>query len=109
MTSRIEFVNYVCEQLEGAGEITYRKMFGSYGIYMNAKFIGLICYDQFFLKPTVIGKQILGTPVEEPPFDGAKDWYVIEDFEDRDFLTHLLLATWEKLPFQKSKKRKNPS
>jgi len=105
MASGVEFVDYVCEQLANAGEITYRRMFGSYGIYMDGKFIALICDDQFFLKPTAVGKQILVAPTEEPPFHGAKDWYIIEDFDDRDFLAHLLTATWEALPFPKPKKK----
>ncbi|WP_026886356.1 TfoX/Sxy family protein [Clostridium beijerinckii] len=48
MASNIEFVEYVCEQISGAGSITYRKMFGDYGIYCNKKIIGLICDNQFF-------------------------------------------------------------
>ncbi len=31
MASRIEFVQYITDQLTGAGTITYRKMFGEYG------------------------------------------------------------------------------
>ena len=106
MNSGIEFVNYVCGQLSDAGEIAYRKMFGSYGIYMDGKFIALICYDQFFLKPTSIGRTILETPIEEAPFDGAKDWFLIEDLDNNEFLTRLLIASWEELPFQKPKKPK---
>jgi len=106
MTSNFEFVDYVCEQLASAGEITYRKMFGSYGIYMDGKFIGLICNDQFILKPTSVGRTILGTPHEEAPFDGAKDWFVIEDLDNNELLRSLLLATWDELAFQKPKKRK---
>jgi len=109
MSSGIEFVEYVCGQLFDVGEITYRKMFGSYGIYMDGKFMALICDDQFFLKPTVVGKAILGTPIEEPPFPGARDWYLIEDLDDSEFLMRLLVATWEELPFLKPKKRKNSS
>jgi len=107
MTSTVEFLEYVCGQFERAGEVTYRKMFGSYGIYLDKKFIGLICYDQFYLKPTDIGRSILETPYEEPPFPGAKDWFILEDLDDREFLAHLLIATWEEIPFPKLKKSKN--
>jgi len=106
MDSGIEFVDYVCGQLSSAGEITYRRMFGSYGIYMDSKFIALICDDQLFLKPTVVGKTILGTPIEEAPFDGAKDWFLIEDLDNGELLTRLLIATWKELPFPKPKKVK---
>jgi len=106
MTSNFEFVEYVCGQLVAAGEISYRKMFGSYGIYLDGKFIALICYDQLYLKPTVAGKAFLGNPIAEPPFDGAKDWYIVEELDDSRFLTDLVMATWEELPFLRSKSRK---
>ncbi|APC79487.1 hypothetical protein NPD2_3326 [Clostridium botulinum] len=48
MASNIEFVEYVCDQISGAGDITYKKMFGDYGVYCNEKIIGLICDNQFF-------------------------------------------------------------
>ncbi|SFD31809.1 TfoX/Sxy family protein [Clostridium uliginosum] len=41
MASNLEFVEYVCEQISDSGTITYRKMFGDYGVYCNAKIIGL--------------------------------------------------------------------
>ncbi|MDD4923496.1 MAG: TfoX/Sxy family protein [Dehalococcoidales bacterium] len=50
MASDIGFVEYVCSQISGAGDITYKKMFGEYGIYVNGKIAGLICNDQFFFK-----------------------------------------------------------
>lgn len=50
MASNIEFVEYVCDQLRGAGEISHKKMFGEYGIYMDGKFIAAVCDDQFLSK-----------------------------------------------------------
>ena len=106
MNSGIQFVNYVCGQLSDAGEITNRKMFGSYGIYLDGKFIALISDDQLFLKPTSVGRTILESPIEEPPFPGAKDWFLIEELDNGELLTRLLIATWEELPFLKPKKAK---
>ena len=40
MASRIEFVEYVAEQCGGAGEITYKKMFGEYGCIVTENFSG---------------------------------------------------------------------
>ena len=106
MASTLEFAEYVYEQIASAGDISYRKMFGSFGIYMDQKFIGLICEDQLFIKPTAIGREILERPTEAPPFNGAKNWFLIEDLENRDLLAHLLVATWGELPFLKPKKTK---
>ena len=38
MASNPDFVQYLCEQLAGAGAITSRKMFGEYGLYCDSKF-----------------------------------------------------------------------
>ena len=35
MASSPEFVNYICEQLEGLGAVRSRKMFGEYMVYLN--------------------------------------------------------------------------
>lgn len=53
MASSLEFVRYAAEQMGAAGEITYKKMFGEYGIYCNGKIVGLICENQLFIKGSV--------------------------------------------------------
>ena len=50
MASHLEFVEYVAGQLSEAGEITYRKMFGEYGMYLDGKIFAVICDDQLFIK-----------------------------------------------------------
>ena len=50
MASKLEFVEYAADQMGAAGEITYRKMFGEYGIYCDGKIFGVICEDQLFVK-----------------------------------------------------------
>ena len=37
MASNPDFVNYICEQLEGLGAVRSRKMFGEYMVYLNDK------------------------------------------------------------------------
>ena len=43
MASNIEFVEFVCSQLQELGHIRYRKMFGDYMIYVNEKTVILLC------------------------------------------------------------------
>lgn len=106
MASSQEFVDYVCDQISGAGVITSRKMFGEYGVYCNGKIIGLICDNQFFVKKTPGAADLLTDPEEAPPYDGAKPMFVISDLEDRDFLTAFILKSYEELPIQKTRKKK---
>jgi len=107
MASNPEFVQYVCDQMRGAGNITYKKMFGEYGIYCNGKIIGLVCDNQFFLKPTEGGKKVLGAVIEEPPYEGAKPYFKIDEIDDRELLETAAKATYDELPEPKPKKRKS--
>ncbi|RKY80895.1 competence protein TfoX, partial [candidate division KSB1 bacterium] len=49
MASDLSFVEFVAEQMEDAGLITYRKMFGEYALYCNGKVTALICDNQLFV------------------------------------------------------------
>ena len=109
MASKIEFVEFIAEQLREAGEITYRKMFGEYGIYCNGKIFGVICEDQLFLKITEAGRRLSPKLSEAPPYKGAKNYLLVEDVEDKEALTELVKATYQELPEPKPKKRKSKS
>ena len=34
MATSIDYIDYVCEQIRGVGEIRYKKMFGEYMVYV---------------------------------------------------------------------------
>ena len=73
MASTQEFVDYVCAQISGAGTVTYKKMFGEYGVYCDGKLSILICDNMVYLKMTEAGAAMLGDQaVMAPPYQGAK-------------------------------------
>ncbi len=109
MASSKEFVEYVAEQLQDAGTIVYRRMFGEYGWYCDGKFLGVICDDQLFVKITPETAKSFPDVPKAPPYEGAKDYFLVEDIDDRSLLTQLVRATWEVLPDPKPKKRRNPN
>jgi len=107
MASNIDFVEYVCGQVQGGLPVSQRKMFGEYAIYVGSKVVGLVCDNQLFVKPTKAGRALLETPVESPPYAGAKPYFLIGDqLEDRDFITQLFTVTESELPTPKPKKPK---
>ncbi len=55
MASDSEFVCFVCDQIDGAGEIRSRAMFGGHVVYCNDKVVGLITDNRFFVKITDAG------------------------------------------------------
>jgi TfoX/Sxy family transcriptional regulator of competence genes len=108
MSSDQGFVDYIVEQIEGAGAVSSRKMFGEYAIYNNGKVVALICDNQLFVKPTEVGRQFIGKVVEAPPYTNAKPYFLVTDkCEDKEWLTELISVTTRELPLPKPKKPKN--
>jgi TfoX/Sxy family transcriptional regulator of competence genes len=107
MATDKSFVDFVCEQLREAPEITTRKMFGEYALYSRGKVIALICDNQLFFKKTVSGEALLPRIIEGVPFPGAKSFFLVDDvLDDTDLLIRLVEATFKELPMPKVKKAK---
>lgn len=107
MASDASFVQFVVDQVTGAGAITTRFMFGDYALYCNEKVVALICDNKLFVKPTGAGRAYIGTPVEAPAYTGAKPSFLIEDkLEDRTWLTELIRITEKEVATPAKKKPK---
>lgn len=106
MACKPEFVEYVCAQLSGAGQIRRRKMFGDYGLYCDGVFFALACDDQLFIKITSDVKALHPELSTAPPYDGAKDHFLIDDLDARERLTQITTLTCMALA-KSNKRRKN--
>jgi TfoX/Sxy family transcriptional regulator of competence genes len=107
MASDKEFVDFIVDQIENAGQITSKSMFGEYGVFSDGKIFALICDNKLFIKPTDTGRAFIKDIVEAPPYPGAKPSFLIEDkLEDREWLSELVRITLRELPEPKPKKRK---
>ena len=107
MATDQEFMEFLADQMSGAGEISYRKMFGEYAVYCGGKVVALVCDNQLFVKPTAAGRAFIGAPVEAPAYPGAKNSFLIADaFEDREWISELIRITARDLPAPKPKKPK---
>lgn len=105
MASSLEFVQFVCEQLSDAGEITFKRMFGEFGLYCDQKFFATVEDDRLCVKITDAGWALMPNATVIEPHAGARYFY-IEDLEDRDFLRELTLCTCAALPAPKPRKPK---
>ncbi len=104
MASSLRMVEFIAEQMEDAGEITYKAMFGEYALYCDGKIMALVCGDQLFVKPTDAGRSFIEDIVEAPPYPGAKPYFLIEDqLEDREWMGNLVKLTVKELPEPKPK------
>lgn len=98
MASNPEYVQYIADQLREAGQITYRKMFGEYGMYVDGKIFAVICDNQLFIKITEAGRKLRPELEEAPPYEGAKNYLLVEDIDDQEALAELVKATSAELP-----------
>ena len=107
MASDLNYVEYVVDQLDRDCAVTYKKMFGEFGLYSGAKLFGLVCDNQLFVKPTVGGRAFVGEVVEASPYPGAKPSLLIEDrIDDAQWLSELVRITVRELPTPTPKRPK---
>jgi len=107
MATNKSFLEFIVDQFENVGQITYKKMFGEYAVYCAGKVVGLVCDNQLFIKPTEGGRAFIGDVVEAPAYPGAKPSFLIDArMEDRQWISNLIRITYEELPEQKIKKKK---
>lgn len=107
MASDKSFLDFIVDQIENAGEITWKPMFGEYAIYSDGKIFALVCDNKLFVKPTASGRAFISDLVEAPPYPGAKPSFLIGDkIDDREWLSELVRITLPELPEPKPKKPK---
>ena len=107
MASDKDFVDFIVEQIENAGEISSKKMFGEYALYCDGKIVALIADNQLFVKPTEGGRAFIGDVVEAAPYPGAKPNFLIDgQFEDREWISALIRITAKELPAPIPRKKK---
>lgn len=101
-------MDYVLEQIRGAGTVSARKMFGDYGVYRGDKIVALICDDLFYVKPTAAGRACLGDVVEAPPYPGAKPYFLVsgDKWDDSEWMSQLVRRTADDLPAPKLKPKR---
>lgn len=105
MASKQSTVDFIAEQIQSAGEIRSRKMFGEYALYCDEKVVAFVCDDQLFVKPTTAGREYIGEVHEAQAYPGSKMYFLIsEDYwDDKEWLAKLINVTAAELPISKKK------
>lgn len=104
MASRLDYVEFVMEQMAEAGTITCRPMFGEYGLYCGGKFFALICDDRLLIKLTPAGEALVPDCPRDIPYEGGSRM-LLPDVEDRETLTELVRLTCASLPERADRRR----
>jgi TfoX/Sxy family transcriptional regulator of competence genes len=107
MSSNQGTVDFLIDQMTGAGDVSFKKMFGEYGIYCEGKMVASVCDDKLFVKPTLRGRAYIGDVVEASPYPGAKPAFLITGgkLKDNGWLSELIRITTEELPIPVKKKK----
>jgi TfoX/Sxy family transcriptional regulator of competence genes len=106
MKQNNSFVQFVIDQIQDAGNISCKSMFGGFTIYCDEKIVALICNNQLFVKPTEKGRSVIGDVKEAPPYPGAKPCFLIQDnIDDKEWICELIRKTAEELPLTKQKRK----
>ncbi|MCI5829167.1 MAG: TfoX/Sxy family protein [Treponema sp.] len=104
MSSSKEYLDFILEQLSELKNVTYRAMMGEYILYYGGKIVGGIYDDRLLVKPVKSAIQYMPSAVYELPYEGAKEMLLVEEVDNKDFLTGLFNAVYEELPAPKNKK-----
>ena len=106
MASSKEYLDFILEQLSELEEITYRAMMGEFIIYYHGKIAGGIYDDRLLVKPVRSAIRYMPTAPFESPYEGAKEMLLVEDVDNKEFLTGLFHAIYDELPAPKPKRKK---
>ena len=105
MPSSKDYLDFILEQLSGLQEITFRQMMGEYIIYYRDKIVGGIYDNRFLVKPVKSVRAKMPDARLQLPYEGAKEMLLVDNVDNRDFLTDLVQAMYSELPEVKKKKK----
>ena len=106
MASSKEYLHFILEQLSALDNISYRSMMGEYILYYHGKIIGGIYDDRLLVKKTRSALECMPAAVCDFPYEGAKEMLLVEEVDNKEFLTKLVESMYDELPLPKPRRRK---
>jgi len=104
MASDRSFAEYIVDQLSGSDGIAYRYMMGEYILYFRGRIFGGIYNDRLLVKPVPAALRLLPDAPRELPYHGGREMLLVENVDDREFLSRLVTAMYDELPEPKKKR-----
>lgn len=106
MASSKEYLKFILGQLSDLDEITYRAMMGEFIIYYRGRIAGGIYDDRLLVKPVKSAIDYMPTAQYDLPYEGAKAMLLVDEVDNKGFLTGLFNVMYDELPAPKPKKKK---
>ncbi|MDR0498742.1 MAG: TfoX/Sxy family protein [Holophagales bacterium] len=105
MATTVDFIEYVCTQIDGIGAVRHKKMFGEYMVYVNNKPILLVCNSTVYVKILPCLAEFMSAAEKGFPYKGAKEHYIL-DIDDTELVSAVVTALEQVIPVPKPKKKK---
>lgn len=106
MSTTKDYAEYIFDVLSEDESVSWRMMMGEYIIYYNGKVVGGLYDNRFLVKTVPSAVKLMPEAVKELPYEGAKEMLLVENTDDREFLTALLREIANDLPEPKKKRKK---
>lgn len=104
MSTSKEYMNFLMDQLSSLENVSYRMMMGEYLIYYKGKVAAYICDERFLVRPLPSAiKMLPDAELDAMAEGGRKKLLRVDDVENRELLTELLIAIYDELPDAKKK------
>lgn len=94
MASSKDYLAFVLDQFANP-DVTFKPMMGEFLLYYKGKLFGGIYDDRFLIKPTKEALSFMPDAKRELPYPGAKEMLLVEEVDNREYLTELLKAIEE--------------
>ena len=78
---------------------------GEFIIYYRGKIVGGIYDDRLLVKPVKSAISYMPTAPYELPYEGVKEMLLVDEVDNKEFLTGLFHAMYDELPALKPKKK----
>lgn len=93
MASKMEYLDFILEQLDLLDNITYRSMMGEFLLYYRQVLIGGIYDNRLLVKIVKENKKY--EMKETIPYPGAKPMYLASEIDDKELLKNVVLDTYK--------------
>ena len=93
-------------------DMAYRKYYFNQGLYSNADIeaiketMDVLVDTRLLVKPVKSAISYMPTAPYELPYEGAKEMLLVDEVDNKEFLTGLFHAMYDELPALKPKKKK---
>ena len=106
MASSKTYLDFILEQLSELQDIRYRAMMGEFIIYYRDKIVGGIYDDRLLVKAVPSAIAYMPNASYELPYEGAKEMLLVDDVDNKEYLTGLFNSMYKELSAIKTKKKK---